>query len=234
MKILPYGDTALLVKFENQISLRINERVIHLYKELLGQPQVKFLIPAYSSLTIGLADPKSSGASLYKLIEEINDNFQEGGHKSKSILTIPVCYESNYGLDMNEVVRQTGLSAEQIIQMHCSTTYHVYMLGFLAGFAYLGKLPTQLEVSRKDMPRRDVAKGSVGLAGSQTGVYPTQAPGGWQIIGQTPIELFDKGKESPSIISIGQKVRFRPIETNEFKIIQIKVDSGIYEYEIDG
>lgn len=232
MKIQPFGENALLVTFEKAISQDVNQKVISLYGALKKTEGISYLIPAYNSLTIGIVKEQVTLAeatlSVRAIVEKLSTSVTP---HEESVSIIPVCYEKPYDLDSDEVCEQAGITKEELITLHTSTTFHVYMLGFVAGFAYMGSLPSSLECKRKATPRLRVPKGSVGLAGLQTGIYPTEAPGGWQIIGQTPVEMFNPNLAQTSLLRPGQKVRFRAISIEEFKIIRLKIDTGIFEME---
>lgn len=131
-------------------------------------------------------------------------------------VTIPVCYGGDYGPDLAFVAQYNNLSEREVIHLHSSGTYPVYMIGFAPGFPYLGGLPKQLNAPRRPSPRASIPAGSVGIAGSQTGVYPISTPGGWQLIGRTPIKLFQPERKEPSVLSAGDIVVFKPITDNEF------------------
>lgn len=232
MKIQPFGDSAVLVSFEKVISEEVNQKVILLYKALSSEKGISYLIPAYNSLTIGFERNHWTFDSVSKrimaLIERIPKTEAE---KKTKIYSIPVCYEKPFDLDSDEVHQQTGISKEELIQTHTDQVFRVYMLGFVAGFAYMGSMPNHLACQRKATPRLSVPKGSVGLAGLQTGIYPTDAPGGWQIIGQTPLNMFDPNREQTSLLKPGDYVKFRSIGLEEFKIIRLKIETSIFEME---
>lgn len=135
-------------------------------------------------------------------------------------IEIPVCYESEFAPDLESLAKDIDLSPDQIISLHTSTTYDVFMMGFLPGFPYLGQLPAQLECKRKAVPRKLVSAGSVGIAGKQTGIYPLDAPGGWQLIGQTPLKIFDALAEESFLMKMGDKVKFKSISAETFNKIQ--------------
>ena len=218
MKIFPLGDSALLVNFEQSISPEINEKVVQLQSQIEAAyfPEVDFMIPAFCSLTIGYSKYKTTFSKLEKRIFALKEK-KANAKKEKAILhKIPVCYEPAYSIDIQEVTNQTNLSKEEIIELHTAQVFQVYMMGFLPGFAYLGSVQKRLFTKRKDIPRKRVEKGSVGLAGLQTGIYPMESPGGWQIIGRTPVELFDIKKEQPFYFKTGDRVQFYPISKKEF------------------
>ena len=230
MIILPYGDSALLVNFEQRIDEDINQRVIGLQKILESQEGVTFTIPAYCSLTIGFDAAIINAAQLTELIqhqEQTSSDRQLG-----TTYTVPVCYEGDFAPDMQEVCELTGLAKEEIIRLHTSTAYRVFMLGFIAGFAYLGKLPEALQCPRKQTPRKVVPQGAVGLAGFQTGIYPADAPGGWQLIGQTPLKTFQPHEKIPVKLQPGDKVQFRAVTEAEYESIRDSVQFGTYEWEV--
>ena len=231
MKIVRFGDSALLVNFEQKIDEAINNQVLSLYKQLKEIKEVTFLIPAYCSLTVGFRD-STSFKTLSKQIEDLNSKSESTDLELNSkIIEIPVCYETPYALDMGEVKEKTGLNAQEIIKIHSQENYKVYMLGFVAGFAYLGSLPKQLFCPRKTEPRKEVLAGSVGLAGLQTGIYPANAPGGWQIIGRTPIPTFNPKADNPTLFKAGDAVKFKSISSSEFEEIETQVFSGKFNLE---
>lgn len=231
MKIVRFGDSALLVNFEQKIDEAINNQVLSLYKQLKEIKEVTFLIPAYCSLTVGFGK-QTSFKVLSKQIEDLTSKSESTDLELNSkIIEIPVCYEAPYALDMNEVSEKTGLTQQEIIDTHCQETYKVYMLGFVAGFAYLGSLPEQLFCPRKTEPRKEVLAGSVGLAGLQTGIYPANAPGGWQIIGRTPVPTFSPKADNPTLFKAGDAVKFKSISSSEFEEIEKQVSSNIFNLE---
>jgi inhibitor of KinA len=150
-------------------------------------------------------------ATIIQHIESINTSDLIGRH-----VKIPVCYDIALGLDLFELSQHSKLSIEEIIDKHSSQTYKVYMIGFLPGFPYMATVDVSIQMNRRAVPRQIVPKGSVGIAGEQTGIYPLDSPGGWQIIGQTPLNLFDISKENPCLLSPGDRVEFYAISLEEF------------------
>ena len=144
---------------------------------------------------------------------------------------LPVCYESDFGPDLEAVASRLNLSVDALIRAHTSRPFRVYGIGFLPGFLYLGDVPESLQVPRKESPRLKVAKGSVGLAGKQTGVYPQDSPGGWNIIGNCPIPLFDPKQDPPCLIGAGDLVRFRAVSRAEYDLHKIEADVGVYDFK---
>lgn len=227
MKIIRFGESALLINYEQKIDETINAKVISLYNQLKRQESVTSLIPAYCSLTVGFNQSIISYESLCSQIVALEKSTPLNPNTNTDrVVEIPVCYASAYALDMDEVEEKTKLNREEIITLHCQNTYQVYMLGFVAGFAYLGSLPKELHCPRKAEPRKEVLSGSVGLAGLQTGVYPINAPGGWQIIGRTPIPTFNPTAENPTLFKAGDRVKFKAISISEFEEIEKEILIG--------
>lgn len=214
-----FGDTGLRVGFGEVIDDTIHGRVLALYQLLRTreEPLITDLVPAYSCLTL-FYDPARPDAFqvlealVHDLIGKIDDIPQTGGR----LVEIPVCYDPALGLDIGMAASRLGLTMGKLADLHQSTSYRVYMMGFLPGFAYLGPLPPALQLPRKPRPET-VQEGSVGMAGIQTGIYPMNSPGGWHIIGKTPIRLFDPDSPGLSLLETGDQVRFYSIYRNEFE-----------------
>ncbi len=235
MTIQPYGDSAVLINFEQKIAEEINAEVIALHQALrdASLPEITFYIPAFCSLTVGFNADRTTYDELHQKIIRITGNSSADTAQKKSrILNIPVCYDAVFALDMDAVARQTGLSVQEIIEIHTNTTFRVYMLGFLPGFAYMGKLPEALHCSRKPKPRLQVPAQAVGLAGYQTGIYPSEAPGGWQIIGKTPLPLFRPEEKKPFLFRPGDRINFQAISLNDFQHIENDMASDNFNLNI--
>lgn len=225
--IFPLGDTALTIDFGNSIDDSINHKVLALFHSIKQNrlPGIIELVPAYSSLTVyydvlqtkkiypqyKTAFDALSVTLAGKLKEPLSDTII-----NEELIRIPVCYDPEFALDMEELVKAKNISAEDIIRIHTSKLYTVYMLGFLPGFTYMAKVDDSISIPRKPVPRIKVEAGSVGIAGLQTGVYPLASPGGWQIIGRTPLRLFNAGSESFTLLKPGNKVQFYSISKDEF------------------
>lgn len=232
MTIMPYGDSAALVNFEQIIDEEINAKVVALSDAILSAniEGVTFCIPAYCSLTVGFNPRLILYRDLIKYINEFNSNTTETPVKSNSRkINIPVCYNEDFALDRDDVVNQTHLSWEEIVRLHTSHEYRVYMLGFIAGFGYMGTLPHALKCNRKANPRMDIQSGTVGIAGLQTGVYPTKAHAGWQLIGRTPIPVFDYKGEDPFLFRAGDRVQFHAIEPDMYVSMRAEIESGKFK-----
>lgn len=217
MIVKPFGDRAALVELEQIIAPDINDRVLALRSglEAMRLPGITYFIPAYCSLTIGFDPAQISFDALKEQVQQLNVQKETTSAEAYRKHTIPVCYDSDFAPDMEAVTTQTGLSKEAVIDLHTSTTYRVYMMGFLPGFAYMGKTPEALFVNRKASPRLQVPELSVGLAGNQTGIYPTTAPGGWQLIGRTPVSLVQP--PDTFLFKAGDRVQFKAISMEAFE-----------------
>lgn len=231
MIILPYGDSALLINFDQRIDEVVNAQVISLNEAISPLPEVTYTIPAYCSLTVGF-DPELIDFNTLKDLIGTLKLKRKKTEETKCIYHIPVCYDQAYAPDMEAVMDFTGLSAEEIITQHTATPFRVFMIGFVAGFSYLGSLPKALYCPRKTDPRKKVPEGAVGLAGYQSGIYPTDAPGGWQLIGKTPIPTFRPNDDIPALLHPGDYVRFRSVSEEEYASIEEEVKSGTYEMEV--
>lgn len=230
MQIKIFGDSAILIEFEQEISQEINAKV-NAYRQAILKAKIKGItacIPAYCSLTITYNPSEIQYKELSQRILNL-DFSQEELKKNQRLITVPVCYESAFGLDLEWLAQEKSISKDEIIRLHASKVYQVFMLGFLPGFAYLGKLPKLLDSPRKAKPRLKVPKGSVGLAGYQTGIYPSESPGGWQIIGKTPIQIFDITQTNPFLFEQGDQVKFKSIDLEEFNALEEAIKKGVFE-----
>lgn len=233
MRILPYGEKAILLEFEQQISTAVNQQVQN-WEQLLLQaelPNLSHTIPAYASLVLVFDQPIKQMQALKDRMKALEEKtLKEKKPLPKRNLKVPVCYDAPYALDRDHLIDLKQLSWQKIIAAHFQQTYQVFMLGFSPGFAFMGKLPTILEVKRKTSPRLKVPAGSVGIAGQQTGIYPDEIPGGWQIIGRTPIPVFSPLRENPFLFQAGDQVRFYAITPPRFLTIQSEIDSKTFDW----
>ena len=220
ISIVPYGDSALLVNFKQRISKRILVQVTAYAEKARTMEGVRYVIPAFCSLTVVYDRSRITYEELCSLLlEPISTTGTEIKTPPGRKVEVPVCYDAPYALDMEEVERQTGKSAEAIIRAHLGREFHVYMLGFMPGFTYLGDMPRGFSCQRRAEPRTRVPAGSVGLAGLQTALYSFDTPGGWQIIGRTPVRLFDAEADPPNFLRPGDRVRFKRIRSDEFGVM---------------
>ncbi|MCU0603673.1 MAG: 5-oxoprolinase subunit PxpB [Desulfobacterales bacterium] len=213
----PMGDRSLLVELGDTISPDVNRRVQRLMLQLQQAPPpgVREIAPGYRSLLV-VYDPLSIAcAELKGRIAEAAARQGLAGLPQAKLLTVPVFYGGGYGPDLEEVAGRLGIPTDEVIRLHTETIYRVYMIGFTPGYPYLGELPAALAVPRRSTPRTRVPKGSVGIAQRQTGIYPVESPGGWQIIGWTPIELFDPSRQLPSLLEMGDRVKFEAVRQVE-------------------
>lgn len=226
------GDEAMLINFEQRIDPVINSQVHSLASsiELAKLASVKYITPAYCSITIAFDKEQLAFESLKKQIEKLAAESNNSTSTAIRKLYIPVCYHRSFALDINEITKQTGLSGAEIVERHTSIIFHVYMIGFLPGFPYLGKLPVEMECSRKANPRLEVPKGAVGLAGLQTGIYPAKSPGGWQIIGNTPVDLTSTKQKQPFLFQAGDEVQFYSISKSKYLSIAEEQKKGLFNW----
>jgi KipI family sensor histidine kinase inhibitor len=221
-QFLPASDTSLLVSFGQQISLEAHQHVVKLLRLLESEPVagIRNLHPSYCSVLIKFDALKLQHRELEALLRPYLARLEDVRLPEPRQLEIPVCYGGEYGPDLAEVSNLHGLTPQQAIDLHTSATYVVYFLGFAPGFAYLGGLPEALVTPRLPKPRRRVPPGSVGVAGNQSGVYPFATPGGWRLVGRTPLAMFRPDRSAMSLLSVGDRVRFTPISPQQFAEVE--------------
>lgn len=211
------GDRSLLVELAEEISPRVNKRVRQLCLELDGRriPGIRELIPSYRSLMV-VYDPLTiSLAELEALLSGILREKKKLEIPEPRLMKVPVLYGGKRGPDLEWVAAYHGIQPEEVIRLHSETIYRVYMIGFTPGFPYMGELQKAIATPRRETPRTLVPKGSVAIAQKQTGVYPVDSPGGWQVIGWTPLSLFDPGRNPPALLEMGDLVEFFSITEEE-------------------
>ncbi len=218
----PASDQSLLITFGTEISRIAHQQVMKLVRLLQSEPvaSVRNLHPAYGSLLVKFDALRISHDEVEATLREYLARLEDVKLPELRHVEIPVCYGGEYGPDLDEVGVLHGMTAEQAVELHASVEYLVYFLGFVPGFAYLGELLKELVTPRLAMPRRRVPAGSVGIAGNQTGVYPFATPGGWRLIGRTPVAMFRADREGLSLLSIGDRVRFTPISAERFAALE--------------
>ena len=234
VKILTEGDTSILVAFKQEISPDVNARIAATVKLLRQQntPGIVDVIPAFASLLINYNPQVISFGELKKRLEALL-KMEVGTDKTeKRVFEIPVCYGGKFGPDIQTIADHAGLTEEEVISIHSSCDYLIYMLGFLPGFCYLGGLDERIHTPRLANPRMAIPAGSVGIGGSQTGIYPMESPGGWQLMGKTPVKTYDPDREVPILVNAGEYIHFYPIDEAEFDRIKAEVDAGTYEVVI--
>ncbi len=216
------SDQSLLIYFGQQITLGAHERVKKLLRLFESEPLagIRNLHPAYCSVLVKFDPLKWRHEQLEEILKQYLTRLEDVTLPEPRHVEIPVCYGGEHGPDLIEVSEIHGMTPAQVIELHSSTAYVVYFLGFVPGFAYLGELPEALVTPRLPTPRRRVPPGSVGIAGRQTAVYPIATPGGWRLLGRTPISMFRPDRDGLSLLSIGDRVRFTPISQEQFAALE--------------
>ncbi len=222
-KYASFGDKAIRVEFGSIVSPEINARV-HALHDAISNAQLSGVcecVPAYRSLTITYDPEKAEYDELVSKVKLLEETSGTSVSKRKTRrMVMPVVYGGDFGPDLERVSQYHNLKENEVVEIHSQNEYLVYLIGFIAGFPYLGKLPDEIATPRLETPRLRVPQGSVGIAEDQTGIYPRQAPGGWQIIGRTPLKLFDPTWQPPALLQPGDYVKFKSISGEEFWKIQ--------------
>ena len=234
IKVMPAGDSALVVEFGNEINEAVNEKVHALAKKIRQEniPGITEMIPTFRSLLVSCDMLQISYSKLSVMLSVLSRELEMNQAAHHRIVKIPCCYGARFGADLTDMERLTGLSREEIIELHSSVDYKIYMLGFLPGFVYLGGLDKRLEVPRLDTPRVRIGKGAVGIGGNQTGIYPMESPGGWRLIGGTPVDLYDPEREDPVLLRAGEYIRFVPISIMDYYDIRQEILKGTYSLDV--
>lgn len=233
LKYKPFGERSILIEWPQIISEKVLKSVL-LCKQKLENYQFKqkvYIKSAYNSILITYDVTINN---FYDEIVTLKDIFYTDFNTQKSsfkLWKIPVCYDLDFGIDLEEISKKKCIEISEIIRLHSSTIYRIYFLGFLPGFLYLGGLDNRLHFSRKNAPRLKVKKGSVAIGGSQTGIYPTESPGGWNIIGKTPIKFFSVHDENPCFAQAGDKIQFISVPKMEYEQIAKSIESKTYVME---
>ncbi|WNB92625.1 5-oxoprolinase subunit PxpB [Bacillus sp. NEB1478] len=220
----PLGDTAVIIELGTDINLDTHQKVKTVSQALDEKPfdwMIEY-VPGFTTVSVFYDPMKIDSESLpYDHVTEQLASFLEelnaGEDTETRVVTIPVCYGGEFGPDLEEVAKHNGLTPEEVIEIHSKGEYLVYMIGFAPGFPYIGGMSDTIAAPRRKDPRLKIPAGSVGIAGKQTGVYPIETPGGWQLIGKTPRKLFLPNGESPSLLKAGDKIKFEPITIEEFE-----------------
>ena len=234
-KISAFGDRGILIDFGKKIDSETLDKVLF-YKNKIENELVKQeleIINTYNSLLVIYV---STIEDIYGEVLRFKELLIEANIPKNSnykIFHIPVCYDKEFGLDLKYISEEKELSENEITELHTAPFYQVYFIGFLPGFLYLGGLDKKLQISRKETPRREVKKGSVGIGENQTGIYPKNSPGGWQILGKSPIKFFDKNQMPPSLFSAGDKIKFYSVSKDEFYSIEEEIEEENYTLKIE-
>lgn len=230
LKYKPLGSIAVLVEWPKAIEEAILKN-ISIFRNKIHADMGEYVletVPAYNSLAVFFDTSKTKYSGVVTDLKEIYSTKDQKLLTAYKLWKVPVCYEDEFAPDLVEIGKKKKMKKEDIVKLHSSVLYDVYFLGFLPGFLYLGGMDEKLAYKRKDRPRREVKKGDVGIAGNQTGVYPRVSPGGWNIIGNSPLKFFDVKKFPPCFAIAGDKVQFVPIDAAEHQKIAEEVESGIY------
>jgi KipI family sensor histidine kinase inhibitor len=232
MRFLNAGDSALVIEFGNEIAESINRKLTFVVDAIdrAHIAGVRDMIPTYRSIMVNFDPLRVNTADIKAAAEEAEKRFAQSDVAASGVVVeIPVVYGGEYGPDLDFIVSHTGLSADEVIRRHSAPEYLIYMIGFVPGFTYLGGLPKELATPRLATPRQLIPGGSVGIAGEQTGIYPMDSPGGWQLMGRTPLKVFDAGRAEPFLLAAGQYLKFVPVGEDEYKRIAEAVAAGSYE-----
>lgn len=230
------GDSGLIVEFGSVIDPQTNRRISAAAKAIEARaikgviecvPTYGTILIVYNPLLTGFEELQGALSFLAEMGEDPLEN-----DKQKQIFVIPVCYGGDYGPDLEYVADYNHIAVDEVIRLHGTPAYLVYMLGFTPGFPYLGGMDKRIVTPRLLTPRKKIPAGSVGIAGHQTGIYPVESPGGWQIIGRTPVKLFDPERTSPALLFAGAGIRFKAVDEKEYKRIKARVEENAYEVEI--
>ena len=225
----PFGGNAILIEWPSEINESILYDIIAFKNKIENEINLQDIIVGYNSLVL------VSSFKIERIHHKISSLKELYNQPSKTKIhktthwEIPVCYDQQFGIDLEEISQKKSITKDKIIQIHSSTIYTVYFIGFLPGFLYLGGLDEQIVVPRKSTPRLRVPKGAVAIGGSQTGIYPNESSGGWNIIGNSPISFFDAQKVSPCFAKTGDKISFKSVSYDEYKMIKEKVNSNVYQ-----
>ncbi len=234
-RILTAGDGCVVVEFGNGIDMAVNARVASLAAAVqkISFTGLRDIVPTYRSLAVYFDPETANVEKVYAKLEALSREAGEGqAGGTKRTIVIPTLYGGEFGPDMANVVDHTKLSEDEVVRRHSGTDCYCYMLGFTPGFSYLGGMDPSLETPRLKSPREVIPAGTVGIAGKQTGIYPIVSPGGWQLIGKTPMRMFDPQRDPAIFLEAGMWVRFRPIGRAEFDEIEAEGAEGTYRPEI--
>jgi inhibitor of KinA len=219
-RIVPAGDSAIILELGDRIDPVVNERAVSVAQALerLSLPGVRDVVPTFKSVAVYFDPLKTDIDGLTRCLGDEAARGATGTTRTEeAIVRVPVCYGGEYGPDIEEVARFARTSVAQVIALHAGQTYRVFMLGFLPGFAYMASVHPQITAPRRESPRLRVPPGSVGIAGQQTGIYPSDSPGGWCLIGRTPLRPYDPGRAAPFLFKAGDRVQFDPIGPEQYE-----------------
>lgn len=229
VRFLSAGDTAVVAEFGDRIDRALNRRVLRL-NAAVRAAQIRGVtetLPTFRSLLVHYDPLATKNGDVISAIERLlahDDSAPENG----TLWRIPACYEGSYAPDLEEVAQRAGLASDEVVRLHSGTQYQVYMIGFSPGFPYMGDVPEPLALPRRTDPRVRVPAGSIAIAAGMTSVYPVESPGGWHLVGSTPVRLFDLSWPQPALLAPGDSVRFEPVGAQEYERIRAAVATGEY------
>lgn len=232
VKYLLSGDCAICVEFGNEISPEINKKIraFNIAIEKSGIEGIVETVPTYRSLLVTYRPEQVGYEALIKKFDSLLGSLDNIVIPPPAVIEIPVLYGGEMGPDIENVAEHNHISVEEVVRIHTSEEYLIYMLGFIAGFPYLGGMSEKIATPRLKSPRVKIDGGSVGIAGAQTGIYPVDSPGGWQLIGRTPLKLYDADREKPILLEAGQYIKFKSVTQEEYDKITAGVADGTYQY----
>lgn len=234
VRYLVSGDCGLCVEFGNEISPDINKK-IRAFKIAIEKSDIDGIvetIPTYRSLLVQYRPEKIRFKELTEKFEGLMGSLDNIEIPPPTVIEIPVLYGGEMGPDIENVAEHNHKTVEEVIKIHTSEEYLIYMIGFIAGFPYLGGMSKEIATPRLKSPRVKIDGGSVGIAGEQTGIYPVDSPGGWQLIGRTPLKLYDSEREKPILLESGQYIKFKPVTEQEYHRIEKEVMEHTYQYVV--
>ncbi|MCI5643238.1 MAG: 5-oxoprolinase subunit PxpB [Peptoniphilus sp.] len=235
IKFLTAGDSAIVMEFGNTIEKEINAKISAVVENLKEKKidGILDILPTYRSILINYDPVKISYSEMVEILKGLNKSNKDNKSDEVRLIEIPTLYGKEYGPDIEFVAENANLSVDEVIKIHSGRDYLVYMMGFMPGFTYLGGLDERIATPRLKSPRLKIEPGSVGIAANQTGMYPLESPGGWQLIGRTPLKLYDDTKEPPVFIQAGDYIRYIPITKEEYDKIEEEVKNDSYKISIE-
>ena len=233
-RYLVAGDSALVVEFGDRIDPAINRRVreLSLAVDRARLDGVRDLVPTYRSLLVSYDPRVTTFDALRERLSDLETGLAATPAPPPRVVEIPTSYGGDFGPDLPLVAEHAGMTTDEVVAIHSSTDYLVYMMGFSPGFTYLGGMSERIAAPRLKTPRTAIPAGSVGIAQQQTGIYPVESPGGWQLIGRTPVTLFDPSRQPPVVVEAGDYIRFVPVTRDEYRRIQDGLKAGTWTLSV--
>lgn len=234
MEVKQYSEDALTINLGSEIDEKINRQLVQLKAAVtdLNLEGITDIVLSYTSLIIYFDVLKADSTKIAEALKELSPDELEDREYSYKIVKIPVCYGGDFGPDIGRF-QENGLTPEEVIEMHSNKEYLVYMLGFMPGFPFLGGLSETLYKARLDSPRTNIPAGSVGIGGRQTGMYPFDSPGGWNLLGRTPVPLYDSKRENAILYEAGDRIIYIPVDEKEYDRIKESCARGEYTVEVE-